>query len=75
MPIKKPILNMKIVNNNPDFHEGIMAFSHYIKEEVNTFQIEEEANEDEFITYSVDWDQRALGKRLKGAWKGLQPKL
>lgn len=75
IPIKKPVTSMKIVNNNPEFIKGLKIFEDYIKEEVNTMNLGEELNEDEFIQYTVDYDQRALGRRLKKEWKGLRPKL
>lgn len=65
IPIKKPIQNAILVNSNPDFTEAIEIFGDYIKEEINAYSLEVETDEDKYVNYSCDYNQRALGQRLK----------
>lgn len=75
IPVKKPILKMKIINSNPHFLAGLQKFENYLKEEVNCIEIEVEPNEEAFVYYKVDWDKKALGKRLQKAFKAIEPQL
>ena len=65
VPLKKPVKKIRIVNSDPEFHAGIKTFEKYILSEVNAYEMEEELNEDKFCDYTVDYDLRALGQRLK----------
>jgi isoleucyl-tRNA synthetase len=65
IPIKKPLRSAILVNSNPDFHEAMEIFGDYIKEEINAYELQIETDEDKFVTYSCDYNQMALGKRLK----------
>jgi isoleucyl-tRNA synthetase len=75
LPIKKPVLKMKVINKNPNFLKGFTKFEKYVKEEVNCLEIELEPNEEAFVYYKVDWDKRALGRRLGKAFKAVEAKL
>lgn len=65
LPIKKPIKSALFVNSNPDFGNAIEAFENYIKDEINAYDLQVESNEDKFVNYSCDYNQRALGLRLR----------
>jgi len=65
IPIKKPIQTALLVNSNPDFAESIEIFGDYIKEEINAYELLVETDENKFVNYSCDYNQRALGPRLK----------
>lgn len=65
IPIKKPLKQAILVNSNPDFTESIEIFGNYIKDEINAYELVVETDEDKFVTYSCDYNQRALGTRLK----------
>lgn len=63
IPIKKPIQTALLVNSNPDFAESIEIFGDYIKEEINAYELLVETDENKFVNYSCDYNQRALGPR------------
>ena len=65
IPIKKPLKTAIFVNSNPDFTETIEIFGDYIKDEINAYELQVETNEDKYVNYSCDYNQRALGSRLK----------
>ena len=65
IPIKKPIKSAILVNSNPDFAESIDIFANYVKEEINAYELQVETDEDKFVTYSCEYDLRAIGRRLK----------
>jgi isoleucyl-tRNA synthetase len=71
IPIKKPIKTALLVNSNPDFKETIEIFGDYIKEEINAHELWVETDEDKFVHYSCDYDQRALGPKLKDQFESL----
>lgn len=75
LPVKKPVLKMKIINSNPHFLKGFPRFEQYVKEEVNCLDIEVEPNEEAFVYYKVDWDKWALGRWLGKLFKNVEPEL
>ena len=65
LPIKKPTLNVVLVNSNSDFSEAVEIFENYIKKEINAWNLEVDTNEEKYITYSWKYDGKNLSQRLK----------
>jgi len=61
LPMKYPLQKVKLVESDPVIAQGLSELSDYIKSELNCLEIEIFQDEDEFIQYTVDPDNKALG--------------
>ena len=49
--------------------------SQYIKDELNCLELEILENEEEFVVYLSEPDNKLVGGELKGAYKAVKPRL
>ena len=77
--MKYPLAQVKLINADQNVLDGYAKLESYIKAEINCVDLVLEKNEAEFVQYTVEADNRALGKALgkkfDKAFKAALPKL
>ena len=77
--MKYPLAQLKLINADQKVLDGYAKLEKYIKDEINCVDLVLEKNEDQFVQYTVEADNRALGKALgkkfDKAFKAALPKL
>lgn len=63
--MKYPLAKVRLVDSDETILAGYIKLQRYIKDELNCVELEIESNEDSFIQYKLEADNRALGAVFK----------
>ena len=63
--MKYPLAKVRLVDSDNTVLDGYLRLQNYIKDELNCVELECDINEDQFIQYTVEADNRALGQAFK----------
>jgi isoleucyl-tRNA synthetase len=63
--LKTPLSQITIVDGHPDAQADFKAVEYYILDELNIMELNVEANEDEYVTYRCEPDNKLIGQALK----------
>ena len=74
--LKTPLSSVTIVDSDPVSCEDFRSVEYYILEELNCLELIVESNEEEFVTYKCEPDNRTMGQALKKAYdKNMKAKI
>lgn len=65
LSLKTPLSSVTLVDNDPQALKDFEEVSSYIIEELNVLDLKVEANEDEYVDYKCDPDNKLIGSVLK----------
>lgn len=68
LSLRFPLASVTLVDSDPQALEDFQAVKGYIIEELNVLELKTEENEDEYIDYKCEPDNREIGSVLKKAY-------
>lgn len=68
LPVKTPLSTVILVDADKEVLNDYLEVQQYIMEELNCLEIQTEQNEDEFVTYKCEPDNKEIGSVLKKAY-------
>ena len=66
--LKTPLASVTLIDMDPVALKDFKEVENYIKEELNCLELITEANEDAYVTYKCEPDNREIGSVLKKAY-------
>ena len=66
--MKYPLAKVRLVDADQSVLAGFLKLQDYIKDELNCLELETDPNEDSYIQYTVEADNRVLGQAFKKAF-------
>jgi isoleucyl-tRNA synthetase len=66
--LKTPLASVTLIDMDPEALKDFAEVETYIKEELNCLELITEANEDAFVTYKCEPDNKEIGSVLKKAF-------
>ena len=67
-PLKTPLREMVIVDASQEMLDDCLSLETYIKDELNVMELRTETQEDKFIKYNCEPDNKLIGGALKKAY-------
>jgi len=68
LPVKTPLSTVILVDSDPQAIKDFQDVQQYILDELNCLELQTELNEDEFVDYKCEPDNREIGSVLKKAY-------
>jgi len=68
IPVKTPLSAVVLVDSDPEALKDFREVQNYITDELNCLELQTELNEDQFIDYKCEPDNREIGSVLKKAY-------
>jgi len=68
IPVKTPLSTVILVDSDPSALKDYKEVQNYIMEELNCLELQVESNEDAFVSYKCEPDNREIGSVLKKAY-------
>ena len=65
VPLKKPVRKVVIINSCEEITESLALLHNYFESEINTLEIVEASDVENYVTYDIEFNHRSLGQRLE----------
>ncbi len=73
--LKTPLNKVVVIDSDPEVQRLLLLSQQYIKEELNCLELEFQTNEEEFIVYKSEPDNKACGSAFGKLYATLKPVL
>lgn len=67
MPMKWPLRRVVLIDSDQKVLDNYVAIEKYIKEELNCFELSTEKDENSYVNYSCEPENKLIGQALKKA--------